>query len=414
MSRIKDLRNDPENTFNIIDLLGLLMPVKKPKYSELLYNIIKNRSLLSREEFIKKRSEMMTRYNISTEDLEGITPYQLILLSKIAGTIFTNDEWTSIGKFCQYNERGVVERNDLSTYKSMDEIEESVKVAQLKIDMKEMEKYVKKIYEDDEWIVIRPLTYQSALKYGYGTKWCTSSTDKSSYFQDYATRGILIYVMNIKTGHKIAAFRELRKGGEHSYWNSNDDRIDSMDSGLPPFILESIKHEMKNFPKSNNDIRREDELGIKTNQETSKELTTKMIELSQRLTIARREGRSLSGLSGGNTAPPDHPISVRDNSNLARFLLGENLPVNESIPQGYVVGYDPANDNGDVTVMQRIPITNPETGVSEMVTGVSVRTRGEIDPNGMVNPVTIEVTDGGHPHFSPSYIALLNNDRLEE
>ena len=410
MSRIKDLKNDPENTFNIIELLSLYMPVKKTKYSELLFNILKNRSLLSKDQFLKKRSEMMSRFNISIEDLEGITPYQLILLSKIADSLFTNEEWTSIGKFCQYNERGLVDNNDISTYKSMTEIDESVKIAQLKIDMKEMEKYVKKIFDDGEWVVIRPLTYQSALKYGYGTKWCTSSTDKSSYFQDYANRGLLIYVINTVTGHKIAAFRELRNGGEYSFWNAHDDRIDSMDSGLPSHILEKIREEIKHYPKSNLEIKREQELGIQPNS-SSGDTNEKMIELSRKLSEARREGRGISATASGI---PSSPFGQRlESSNIARFLNGN--PDERIQSREIVAGFDPASDNGDITVMERIQITNSITGETELVPGAfSVRSQGEIhgNPDGM-SP-TIVVSNEGRPQFSPEYIASLNNERNED
>jgi hypothetical protein len=443
MSKIKDLKNNPESTFNIIELLMTLMPVKKSKYAELLYNVLKNNSLMSQEEYVKLRSNLITQFNISMEDFEGITPYQLIMISKIASSLFSINEWKSISKFCEYNERGLVERNDVSTYKTMKEITDSVNVAQIKVDMKEMEKYIKKILDDGEWIVIRPLTYQSALKYGYGTKWCTSSDTTTVQFEDYSKRGILIYCINIKTGVKVAMFKELRTNGEFSFWNMIDTRIDSMQSGLPVNVLTAIQSEIDNCPRSNAVVKREVESGLQINTKPDLDTNRRILELSHKLKEARQEGRQLGdsasitplgdalrrrlvgvgeefSVSSRGIPPelvPETPISVREDSKLSRFLNGDGLgaafdnafdnviDVNmENVPRNIYMSTDPATGN----IM--VSLRDPASGVVETIRELS---HNNVEGFGNTEP-SIEVREGGRPYFNQNYIDELDRGRIEE
>jgi hypothetical protein len=75
----------------------------------------------------------------------------------------------------------------------------------------------------------------------------------------------LIYSINKKTGLKVGTFKELPNSGddhngalvpsqqflEFSFWNQKDDRIDSLDSGLPIEILQIILKEIKDRPFTN-------------------------------------------------------------------------------------------------------------------------------------------------------------------
>jgi hypothetical protein len=152
-------------------------------------------------------------------------------------------EIQTVRKFIEYNERGLIANNDVSTYKDFKELEDSVRIANLKSLDKEMSKEIKEIYSDDEWFVLRPLTTLSGEKYGYGTKWCT--TMNSEYFLRYSRNGILIYIINTKTGKKVACHSSLVEENSTSFWNEADNRVDSIDTNLPDFILEKLRVELK-------------------------------------------------------------------------------------------------------------------------------------------------------------------------
>ena len=124
-----------------------------------------------------------------------------------------------------------------------------------------MAKQVQKLYETDEWLVVKPLSYQASLKYGASTKWCTVSNDSSEYYFKYSKRGILIYSINKKTGNKVAGFKSLdiSYDPETSFWNITDQRIDSMDSGLPNDVLDIFRNEFLNTKQTNWDILTDEE-----------------------------------------------------------------------------------------------------------------------------------------------------------
>jgi len=53
-----------------------------------------------------------------------------------------------------------------------------------------------KWYEDDEWLVVVPLTYKASCKYGANTKWCTTDSKTDAYFKNYSSEAPLIIVTN--------------------------------------------------------------------------------------------------------------------------------------------------------------------------------------------------------------------------
>jgi hypothetical protein len=166
--------------------------------------------------------------------------------------MFNSSDIKGYYNFCEFNERGLIEQNDLSKYSSFDDIMTQLGVAELKADMKELESQVKKIYDGDEWLVVRPLTYHASTKYGANTKWCTTAANEYSYFRKYATNGILLYMINKVTGVKVACYKSLQiSDPEFSFWNQIDKRIDSLESGLPYEILQIIQNETLNNPISN-------------------------------------------------------------------------------------------------------------------------------------------------------------------
>ena len=72
-------------------------------------------------------------------------------------------------------------------------------MVKLKLLDKESAKSVYRVFEDDEWLVIRPLTIDASARYGASTKWCTTMIGKD-YFHRYSDRGCLLYNINKKTG----------------------------------------------------------------------------------------------------------------------------------------------------------------------------------------------------------------------
>jgi hypothetical protein len=252
MSRTKELKVNPEFNLNMFELFSLFCPDKKTKYTETLLRIMKKTPNIS-EHCCEIKEFLQKEYSINKSDLDNFSELQLVLFYRIVDNMFNSSDLKTFQKFCEYNERGLIKQNDVSTYHSFDEINNSVSIADIVAQGKDLEKQVKVVYEDEDWLFIRPLTFNSSRKYGSNTKWCTTTESNPEYFTKYASRGVLIYCLNKKTGYKVASFHSLDKNEpEFSWWNQKDARIDSLQSELPDELLKVIRVEsMENKPKTN-------------------------------------------------------------------------------------------------------------------------------------------------------------------
>ena len=255
MSRIRDLKTDTNNNFNIIEVIEVFTPTGKSKYVDMLLRIMCNTPNLKEHgdeiiEYITNQYDFVDK-----EDLKKFSPIQLLLMYKFVDTYFNSDDLNNYKKFCEYNERNLIEQNDLSKYKNYEDIMTQVNIAEIKVEMKELESEVVRVHEDDEWLLVRPTTFLASKKYGSNTKWCTTSENNPEYFLKYAERGVLIYCMNKKTGYKVASFYSLKKSDpEFSFWNQKDEKIESMDSELSDSMLRIIR-EVSKDPKTTSNRR---------------------------------------------------------------------------------------------------------------------------------------------------------------
>ena len=263
MSRIDELKkHHPIYAMSAIDVFKMISPNQSNKYIEMLIKLDKNRKFTITNEPDTYRSQIIEcmvgwgiDYNyLETFDLETLHMFFLILNNLMGDTgnvrLFT--------KFSELNDRKLIENNDVTTYSTWDEIEQAVSLAEMKLIDKKLEKQIKKVYEDDTWLSLRPLSLEASMKYGANTKWCTT-TESGQYYARYSSRGILIYNINKKTGYKVACFKNLDSShdNEFSWWDVTDKKIEALDSEAPSAVLEAIRNE------------------IKTNSVTNKELMTK-------------------------------------------------------------------------------------------------------------------------------------------
>jgi hypothetical protein len=247
MSKIKDLRNSDENNIGIIRMLEQLLVSDKTKYIELLRKLVINR--IDNEEQKKVIYEDLYSRLPSSSFSDDMNMFELIFLSSLISWI-DHENIISFNQFVSYNERKLVEKNDLTTYKSFDEISCEISKVELKTITKEMESQVVTLYSSDEWLVIKPLTYESSKKYGSNTKWCTTSAQNPDYFFRYTKNGILVYCVNKKNGYKVAAFKDM-KDRDVSFWNQKDERIDSFYTELSDEIISILRKEFKTCSKPN-------------------------------------------------------------------------------------------------------------------------------------------------------------------
>lgn len=262
MSKLDTLKEqNPDLDLSLIDALGL---VYKTKYVEMYLNIYKTKkSKKYDDDEDDDEEDSMTSFQIEMRDMgfdiEHVTGLskklnrtQQSFVSNLISEMNYRDI-KSFNKFVELNERGLVDNKDVTSYKTMEDVMSQISIAELKLIDKELEKLILKLHEDEEWLIIKPLTYESSKKYGAGTKWCTAADNEDYQFYNYTNRGILIYTINKKTGYKVATFKNVDKehGRELSFWDAEDNRVDSLELNLPDEITDIIITDLRNCQQSN-------------------------------------------------------------------------------------------------------------------------------------------------------------------
>jgi hypothetical protein len=250
MNRIEELKQqNPHYGKSLIDILAYI--IDKPKYVEMTIKLIKEKE--RKYTYHNDVKDTLSRkFGIPQEKVDALSPYELNFVY-IMLDIVGRDNISSLLKFIDYNERKLISQNDISQYSSFAELETQLALAELKIIDKELQKQTQILLDTEEWLMLKPLSFEASLKYGASTKWCTAMKNDSEYFARYSKRGILIYCMNKLTGHKVAAFKNLDPDcdRETSFWNALDNRIDSMETDLPNAILDIIKFEFATVKLTN-------------------------------------------------------------------------------------------------------------------------------------------------------------------
>ena len=194
MSKIDILKyQNQQLDMSFIDIIDLLMP--KSKYTEMVVNLTKYnpKNAMSNGEYEETIKYINNIFGTPLDKLRQLSNHKVWVIQNLIGMVPYNlREDNNLRKFIEYNERGLIDNKDLTSYKNIGDIVRQISIAEVRLLNKELIKQVHKMYEDDEWLVLRPLTRESSVKYGAGTKWCTASTNEEYQFYRYTRRGILI------------------------------------------------------------------------------------------------------------------------------------------------------------------------------------------------------------------------------
>ena len=158
--------------------------------------------------------------------------------------MFGRDNISLLYEFNEHLNCHRIDRNDVSQYKSFDDIREVVKIASFKQAQKELKSSTHVVFEDEHWLMIKPLTFESSRKYGSSTKWCTTMENNKNYFYNYSTNGVLVYIFNKVTNMKTAAHIRLQEKSPYDnpvkLYNEQDVETDSYVLKLPTQVMETI------------------------------------------------------------------------------------------------------------------------------------------------------------------------------
>jgi hypothetical protein len=97
-----------------------------------------------------------------------------------------------------------IENKDIYSYKTVKSLVDIIGAATVIKEDKEFvrEDHVDVLIENDEYILMKPKTFEGSLKYGANTKWCTASKQWKHHFINYTRDGYLYYLISKKERNK--------------------------------------------------------------------------------------------------------------------------------------------------------------------------------------------------------------------
>jgi len=245
MSRIKELKvKYPALAVSVIDLLAMVDPTSNNKYLGLLSQLIHNRIASRLEHESIEEFQRIAIRNGYPEAIANDTPPEQLYLMYILDGIIDPDTIRAMNEFMDLNERRLIEQNDILKYNTIQEIQDAISSAHIKAVDKTMAGEIIRIHEDDEWLILRPLTFAASCKYGASTKWCTTAVNEPHHFYRYWHRGALIYILNKKTGYKVATQKFYDNTERSTLWNAVDHEINWADIDVPAWVFTIVKNEI--------------------------------------------------------------------------------------------------------------------------------------------------------------------------
>lgn len=209
MSRLERIKEQhPELNVTIIDLLARVDPTDSYKYLEFLVKSLK-------DYFQEEKEQLGLHIGIDlvgTENTKTLNEYE---------------------KHCKANR---VRKNDITQIETWKEMRDEVKFAEQVEQQKKNEKQIKKVFEDDNYKLLIPLSYEACKIYGSNTKWCIT---QESHWKTYSKNYNILFVIDKKSNTKYAI---SRKKGEKTIdaWDEKDVQMSPLLLKLPHDIMDKI------------------------------------------------------------------------------------------------------------------------------------------------------------------------------
>jgi hypothetical protein len=114
----------------------------------------------------------------------------------------------------------------------------------------------KKIFEDKNILIVRPLTYEASCKYGAGTRWCTTMAGTSSYFESHTSQEQALYYIILKNFNRDNKFYKIAihiTPNTETWYDATDERMSDREKEVfslgAPKVIETIKADYSKYIK---------------------------------------------------------------------------------------------------------------------------------------------------------------------
>ena len=230
---------NPDLNIHLVDILNLLDPSKTNKYTPFLISQFKKFNIRFEKATARVPLPVKTLLDKRYNEANLLQTHLLDFVLEIIG----KENIHALETFNTHLDEKRTTLTDINQLDSFADIHEQVVLAELNRNNSQIKKEIATLYRDDTWLIVKPLTYESSKVYGATTKWCTSQRDNSRPFYEYSKEGVLIYILNRINNKKVAAnwFKSTEGHTDLSWWDDEDRRLDSLQTNLPPFIIDKIK-----------------------------------------------------------------------------------------------------------------------------------------------------------------------------
>lgn len=226
------IQENPNMDINLVRLISKLDPSKTNKLTPFMVKVFKKRMVDFEKEITQEEGIYGLRYEYVNSKMSNASGFEKLILTWVIDQ-FRAENIEILKEFNEVLDKGLVDQNDISKYENFEDITNQLSVARTKDLLKKSRKEISVVYEDDEIMMLKPLSFEASLKYGAGTKWCTAMKNEPEYFYRYSKNGILIYLINKETGRKFGCHSERYNDNRVQIFNEIDQVIDSFHMGLP-------------------------------------------------------------------------------------------------------------------------------------------------------------------------------------
>jgi len=194
------------------------------------------------EDYIRMYQDYMETFGLEDTVLNSLSPKHKLVPSIFLQVLSDIIDIRKIQEFDKLMEDNLIENPDITTYKHFGDLTEQLNIAYTKKAIKEERKMVQVVIDTDEWFCVRPLTFSASVKYGGGTKWCTTMEKAPGHFKRYSKHGILVYLFNKVNSSKfgIHMTSKWEDSGRIAIYNEADARIDSSIARIPLDVMDQI------------------------------------------------------------------------------------------------------------------------------------------------------------------------------
>jgi hypothetical protein len=115
----------------------------------------------------------------------------------------------------------------------------------------------KKIFEDKNILIVRPLTYEASCKYGAGTRWCTTMAGTPTYFESHTKEDQGLYYIILKNFNRDNKFYKIAihiTPNVETWYDSTDERMSDREKEVfslgAPKVIETVRKDYQETQKN--------------------------------------------------------------------------------------------------------------------------------------------------------------------